>query len=365
MNLNNGFAPSPDLQLVGTTINQQSRNVVRSRKSWDELPLMNEAVAEVSDSVCSENRADEMVSLDSLMMAGDGNLVLDEHRIGVEQPAFRQLCQRIGIPGGSQYLAACPPGLRATNLNQWLPQARRDSKLRLRTVAGRRTMYAAVSPSYAEYDVPELLTEVSEMISGEARVEASYDGLKLRFRAILETDVPVSDVGDVFKAGIEIASADDGTGALRISSILWKAMCLNLMVFSEKRTATVKRVHRGNGIDMAAALYVGVREAKKAIGPFTEYWSKASHEVVVKSDSDREKLLELLFERKFLQTPGVRAKEAIMSIQMAWDREPGSMKTDLINAVTRAAHEGAWANVATAEALEAQAGRLLTARLPS
>jgi len=361
----NGFASSPALHLVGASISRRNQQLLRSRRNWDELPLLAEAIDGIAEHVRSEDRFDETVPLNALSMLEDGQIVLGGDSIAVEPPAFRQLCQRSGIPGGSTYLTACTPGLRATNLNHWLPRTDGDVKLRQRQPNGYASLFAAVSPSYVAYDAPALLTEAAEMITDAARVEASYDGLRLRFRAILEVDVPISEVGDVFKAGIEISSADDGTGALKIASVLWRALCLNLMVFSVKRTATVRRVHRGAEVDMAAAMFVGIREAKAAIGPFCNLWTRAKQEPVANNSNDRIPLLKRLFERKLLQTPGIRASEAINTILMAWDLEPELTQAGLVNAVSRAAHEFPWPSVATAEGLELQAGRLLTARLPS
>lgn len=360
-----GFAPSPPLHLVGAAVSRRDEHQLRSRRNWDELPLLAEAVEGIAEHVRSEHRFDETMPVNALSMREDGQIVFDGEPIAVELSAFRQLCQRAGIPGGSMYLSSCPPPLRATNLNHWLPRAEGDVKLRQRRPNSHTSLYAVVSPSYAAYDTPDLLLEAAGMIADTARIEASYDGLHLRFRAILEVDVPVSEVGDVFKAGIEIASADDGTGALKIASVLWRALCLNLMVFSLKRRATVRRVHRGVEVDMAAALFVGIREAKAAIGPFTDLWSRARQERVADSGNDRLPLLERLFEHKLLQTPGIRASEAVNAIRLAWDLEYDLTRAGLVNAVSRAAHEFPWPSVAVAEGLELQAGHLLTARLPS
>lgn len=116
---------------------------------------------------------------------------------------------------------------------------------------------------------------------------------------------------------------------------------------------------------MAAALFLGIREAKNSIKPVIDLWKEAMKEEVVKNDEEREQLLDSLFTRKLLQTPGVRTEESISSILTAWDLEPGSTRADLINAVSRVAHESVWPSLGVSEGLESQAGQLLQIKLRS
>jgi len=115
---------------------------------------------------------------------------------------------------------------------------------------------------------------------------------------------------------------------------------------------------------MAAALFLGIRDAKATIEPFQEMWSQANEDQVVPTADEREDLLVKLFGLKLLQTPGMRADRAITVIHEAWNLDMGLMRADLVNSVTRAAHEYPWPSVAVAESLEMQAGKLLSARLP-
>ncbi len=363
----NGFAPAPKLHPIGIQLEKRDTRVLRSRQQWDQLPVLDAAVSELIAHVQDENRHDETVPLNALTMDEQGYLVLDGDRIGAEKHGFRQLCQRARIPGGSAYLAACPPELRARNLNHWLDRTGSDDrvKLRLRRTSETYSLFASVSPSYAVYDVPEMLAEVLTMLPSDARVEASYDGLHLRFRAVFADEKPVNDMGEVFRFGVEITSADDGTGALWIAAVVWRVLCTNLMLFSVERQAKVKRIHKGRSSDMVAALFLGIRACKQIDEDFGQVWSQAKQEQLSPNKHDRRKLLETLFDHKVLQTPGIRATESIGAILTAWDREPGLTRADLVNAVTRSAHEFPWPNVAVAEGLEAQAGRLLTVQLQS
>ncbi len=370
----NGFAPAPAIHPIGIHLEPRGKRVLRSRQQWEELPVLEDAVGELIELVRDENRYDQTVPLNALTMDEQGYLVLDGEQIGVEQHGFRQLCQRAQIPGGSAYLMACPPELRARNIRHWLGRtqgqvnSRADRqlrvKLRMRRVHDRSSLFASVSPSYAVYDVPEMLAEVLTMLPPDARVEASYDGLHLRFRAVFADEMPVNGQGEVFRFGVEISSADDGTGALRIATVLWRVLCTNLMLFSVDRQAKVKRIHKGRSSDMIAALFLGIREVRASNGPFAELWTHARQDQVVEEPHQRTELLEKLFERKLLATPGIRATETVPTLLSAWDREPGLTRADLVNAITRSAHEYPWPSVAAAEGLEAQAGRLLAATLP-
>ena len=361
----NGFVLTPELHPVGTVVSESRGRLLRSRQQWEKLPKLEEAVGDLISHVHGEDRYDELVHFNELNMVDDGRLRLGDSIIGLEQNGFRQLCGRAQVPGGSAYLVACPPELRASNLNHWLSQADGQVKLRLRFLDEQPALFASVSPSYAVYDVPDLLAEALTMIPAESRVEASYDGLQLRFRAVFDSELRVDNVGDVFRTGVEIASADDGTGALHISTLLWRTLCTNLMLFGLERRSTVKRIHRGATMDMVAALFLGIREARNAAQSFSEMWVRANSDRVIKHHQDRQSMLERLFERKQLQTPGMRSAEAIRNILVAWNLEPGLTRSALVNAVTRSAHESPWPNIKVAERLEAQAGQLLTTQLPT
>ena len=372
-----GFILAPPLVPIGTQVEPRNGSVLRARKQWDDLPLLTDAVHELVTHVQDEQRTDEVIPLSDLSMDEHGHLVVHDQAVGLEPNGFRQLCTKARIPGGSAYLVACPPALRATNLNHWvgrtdrqMSEGRRASplkvKLRMRHLSDTPSVFACVSPSYAAYDVPELLAEALTMLPADARVEASYDGLAMRFRVVFDVEVATAKKqGDVFRAGVEIASADDGTRALHVSAVFWRVACTNLMLFSIDKGSTRKRIHKGSVAEMAAALFMGIREARTVIDPFQDAWNQARKHKVVPKDGNRIQLLEMLFDKKLLQTPGVRSSIAINLLLSAWDQEPGDTRADLVNAASRAAHEAPWPSLAVAEDLEAQAGRLLTARLGS
>ena len=371
-----GFTRAPPLVPVGSLVEPRNGSVLRSRSQWEDLPLVSEAVDSLVTHVQSEQRTDEVIRLSDLTMDEHGHVVLHDQPIGLEPNGFRQLCTKARIPGGSAYLMACPPALRATNLNHWVGRTNHQEnegkvasplkvKLRMRTLHEHPSVFACVSPSYAAYDLPELLAEALTMLPTDARVEASYDGLAMRFRVVFDVEVATAKKeGDVFRAGVEIASADDGTRALHVSAVFWRVACTNLMLFRIDKSSTRKRIHKGSVAEMAASLFMGIRQARSVIEPFQNAWAQARKQKVVSKGGSRVQLLETLFDHK-LQTPGVRAPIAINMLLAAWDEEPGDTRADLVNAVSRAAHTSPWPSVAVAESLEEQAGRLLAAKLPS
>jgi hypothetical protein len=68
------------------------------------------------------------------------------------------------------------------------------------------------------FDIDQIANEVMEAIGGDARCEVTYDGYKARFDVLFHTNVePTKAVaGEIFKVGIVITTADDGTGGIRI-----------------------------------------------------------------------------------------------------------------------------------------------------
>ena len=123
--------------------------------------------------------------------------------------------------------------------------------------------------------------------------------------------------------------------------------------------ATISQVHRGDPTVIIEALHTGVEEAREKVGNFLEAWGKAR---TLKLDPA--KTIQKWVEGKQLKVKGERDKERLTRIFLShWAKEPGDTLADVVNAVTRAAHEHTEWPMTVREILERQAAELVYAHV--
>jgi hypothetical protein len=83
----------------------------------------------------------------------------------------------------------------------------------------------------------------------DARAEVVYDGYRARLSVLFHSNiVPERCVaGEIFKAGVSIITADDGTGAIRIAAQVWRNLCRNLIILDRASQTSVTR-HVGQNL---------------------------------------------------------------------------------------------------------------------
>ena len=68
--------------------------------------------------------------------------------------------------------------------------------------------------------------------------------------------------GEIFKAGVSITTADDGTGAIRIAAQLWRNLCRNLIIVDRsEQTMAVRHV----GPNLGNVVTSGIERALKKV----------------------------------------------------------------------------------------------------
>lgn len=356
-----GFAIPPPLYAPGTRVVELGdRNFRLERQRVQDLPNFSEAATLVRDQIRAEDRRDVTVSLDGLTMTDRGTLLANGEEYWLETGSFHQLATLGGYAMGARYLAErCDPALRATNVNAQLQQAgNRGITLRTRLVGHRRSVFASVTPTYAAVDSDEVLETVGPTLS-DARVEMRYDGSGIRATALFMPDQVVDlAAGDVFKVGVRVETDDTGRGRIRITGVVWRNLCLNLIIIHEGEVETVSLVHRGDPARIRALVADGVGEARASVGNFLDAWGHARTVQV-----DVEETLRSWVESKKLHVPGTRTaaqRDALVDDLLAsWSSEPGDTLADAVNAVTRAAHENPLWGVDIREEIERQASRLV------
>jgi len=397
--LESGFAVAPPIYAIGSRVNELGVGGFQaSRQEWEDLPTAEEACEDLAERVRAEDRQDHLRDATGLTMLDDGRLKVNgngtyplTHR-GVDGLAF------FTTPGGGSYLKNCEPELRAYNFNQWFPRAVRVDKratnrllrewaennrqgprpgdvivpkeLTLRTrfnpAIGQREIFSVVGPRYGVFDIDQVAREVAAGVPDDARCDITYDGYKARINVLFHSDIaPEKAVaGEIFKAGLLISTADDGTGSIKISAQVWRNLCLNLIIIDFKRLLVGTRRHMGQSGDIARDVKEHMEVAMKKIGYFADKWSEANVENVLdRYDlTDMEALFKGLVKNRVVHVPGIRPDDMVERLVKSWEVEPGYTKSSVLNAITRAAHTETWRTWGTAEDLERKAGELLFAK---
>jgi hypothetical protein len=369
-----GFAIRPPLYTIGTPVNALGvENFARSRRAFEALPFATDACAELATRVEAERRSDFPVNATELHMLADGRLRSELGHLPISERALEGLC-RLVTPGGAGYLTACPPALRATNVNHWLERAsRRDRQgnvkpreliLRARQTERGAEVFSVVGPRYSPLDIDVIATQLHSLIPNDARAEVFYDGYRARISIVFHSNIAPERcvAGEIFQAGVSITTADDGTGSIRVAAQVYRNLCLNLIIIDRAEQGTVTR-HVGD--NLADAVKRGIERALKKVSYFGDKWSDANVENVLEryGVDDVATVFRALASTRAVHVSGVSTDEMVERLQRAWDFEPGYSKAAIVNAITRAAHTEEWRSWQTTEELERTAGELLYARV--
>jgi len=357
-----GFQLAPPLFAPGTRVLPLGdQNFRMERRRVGALPRFDEAADQVVASIRSEERQEIIMPLSELSMGERGELLIDDQPYGLEASAFHQVASLAGFGSGARYLARmCSSELRATNVNEQLGKVHHRKQVVLRARAdgsGRRVVFAAVTPTYSVCDTDEVLAAVVGDLA-EARTEMRYDGSGVRATALFMPDTVVDlAAGDVFKAGVRISTDDTGRGRIRITAVVFRNQCLNLIVIQEGSVETVSQVHRGSPERILQTVRTGVQEARSTIASFLEAWG---HARTVKVDPESQ--FNAWLTRGQVKLPIKEKRQDTLEVLMrALSKEPGDTLADAVNAVTRAAHEHRPWGQEVRETLERQASQLVYA----
>ncbi len=399
-----GLTPRPPLYEIGRLVNYMGvENFKRSQMDYENMATVDEACGHLRETVAAENRKDHKVLVPNLHMLDDGKL----HTKGngtypMSRRALQGLCGFV-TPGGAGYLSDCDPTLRAYNMNKWFAKGTRldrrattaqlkdwqievertkrfdtttpdrpddvivdrEVTLRTRGPKEKRELFAVVGPNYGEHDIDKIAAQIMEGVPSNARCNVVYDGYKSRIDVLFHSDLaPEKAVaGEIFKAGVCITTADDGSGSIKISAQMWRNLCLNLFIIDNAKELITSRRHFGQGI--AEAVTEGITKAQSKIAYFMKKWDAATVENVCEryNVDNADTILRALAFNKVVHVSGVKKTEMYQRLRRAWEKEPGYSRTAFVNAVTRAAHEEPWKRWTDEEDLERTGGRLLYAKV--
>ena len=394
-----GFTVAPPIYEIGSLVNQTGvENFRASREEFEAMPTAFEACSKLAAQVQAEQRRDIVIEVPNLRMLDDGRLTRGTGAgMPMSERAMTGLATHV-TPGGGGYLRECPTELRALNVNHWCENGYREDvratnrlmrewqeqgcfdaqpapvivpreitlRTRINGSDGRRENFAVVGPRYSAHDIDAIANQVmsSEAIPADARANVTYDGYRSRIDVLFHSNVQPERVvaGEIFKAGIMLKTADDGSGSIQIAAQLWRNLCLNLIIVDHARDMVMRRSHRGDGI--ADAVNIGIRDAMKKVEYFCQKWSEATLENVLEKYgcADIESVFRGLIFNKVVNIGGVAPQAMHARLMRAWEAEPGNDKTAIVNAITRSAHTETWKRWTIVEELETLGGAMLFAK---
>lgn len=292
--LEGGFAPKPPVYEAGTRVNETGvENARRMQLDHDAKPFARDLAADLAATVKAELRRDtEAVNVSDLRMTKDARLVLpDRMRLAMNKRAFNGLVSRLPMTGGGAYLAQCPEELRAINVNHWAvelgkreaadPQADpKQAVIRTRRVGDKRSAFAVVSPSYTPFDVDKIAEALHLALPGDAKGEVQYDGQKMRLEGLWRSNVAPEEfvAGEFFKAGVIVRADDTGAGSIRVQSVLWRNLCLNLIILDKAIGVDVRIRHTGSVQALAERFREAFGQALGSVDGFRRAWGYAMSE---------------------------------------------------------------------------------------
>lgn len=365
-------APAPavlpaDGFALPSTLAYYGRQLDKARAQFSGMPFAEGVCEGIAAQIRAERRKDKVVEARTLTMRDDGAIVGPEgNAIRLTAHSFRQLVSLVLPSGGASYLAACPPALRAVNVNHFFrtSEAGRKIKARIRVIDGVPEIFAFVGENYASLDGDRCMAQLAAAIPQGFRAEGTYDGTRWGITLIAQSDMaPV--LGEVFKASIRLWGADDGTGSIRGAGAAYRPKCLNLSIFTTDALASLRRRHTGTQRSITADVRLGIDRALRDVDTFRRQWTNAAainvvEQYEVRGSTGVRAIVGALVDAERVAAPGGR-ETVVDAVMRAWDKEPGYAVTDVVNAVTRAAHETTWSSPWATDDLQRQAGALLAA----
>jgi len=367
-----GFALPDPFFTVGTPLAASGKDKFRALAvDHAQKPLIEDAAREAASMIAAEKRTNFTVALRDLTITPDGQITRGKGAIPLEPLAWEALVGMAApvLPSAKALLRVVDPDLRA---ELWNRQARKldagkVAQIGVRSVGGHWQAFRAVSGTYpTSAQADRVLGGVAEALAGEGmRGSVFYDPASTRVRWEAAWMAPQSidpRVGDVFRVGAAGSTADAANGGFRVGMGVTRILCVNLTI-ADGYVAAYRRAHRGNLDGVVPEIAATIKAVPEAFAAFAADWQIARDTAIKhvalfgKTYADVPTALAALVESGEIDA-GIARDAQIEALLGGFKSEPGDTLADLLNAVTRAAHQTAWDDAARAS-LERRAGELL------
>jgi len=381
-----GFALPDPWFAAGTRMIQAGVDKYRATyEEWAERPLAEESMRAVAQRIREERRTDFTVRLGDLHMDADGCLGRKGRPASpIEWSAWKRIYSMLQgegvLPDGVRLLAALDPATRALVVNERLAALDPDKEvqigLRRNAATGGWSIFRAVSTRYpTDGQADVILDGMADRIDGlDWRGSVVYDtgSTSVRFDAAHMVSPEVLDpaVGDVFRGGVKGGTNDAGGGRFTIDPFVGRIICINCTI-ADAYAPGYSRIHRGSMEAALDAASTVVGKAASVLPIFAADWTVLRDTTVTAMPWERvvgrksaEEVEDVPTALRALVHAGRvdhgTARDALVEHLLAsYAAEPGNgTVADVLNAVTRAAHEGL-VDAIQRDVLERQAGKLV------
>lgn len=391
-----GFSLKPPIYQLGRLVNEAGvANFRKARMEFEAMPRLGDACEALCKVIKAEERADFQADVPSLWMDEAGMLNV----AGTKYPVTERAVEGLGhfvTPGGARYLTECPVELRAYNLNKWFQQGYRvDKRATVKhnddgteyedmekiyvpksvTVRTRKTnhateVYSVVGSRYGTFDANMVIARIYKALADknlDCRADFTYNGYKSRLDVVFHTPVKPENcvAGEIFRTGLCVRTADDGSGSINVSSEIYRNLCLNMIVIDQDKILVGSRRHAGKNTTIEGKIDEALASAQEIVGHFAKAWDAATAEnILEKYDlGDPREVFRRLVLNRVVTVTGVKTDEMVNRLMSAYEKEPGYSKSAYINAITRCSHESEWSSDETVDDLESVSSQLLFAKV--
>ena len=374
-----GINMGPTVVAAGTAVvDMGHQNFARSRRQWEKAGVTADNLEGIEAAVEAEQRIDVRgVTLAELRMAEDGRIfrASTPHKlVGIEEVGLRSLLGSTAFANvfgsASDHFLALPAKIRARHFNEavdvWSDKNGETDTITLRTRLGKkeegsdevgRAIYAAVGDTYTVFDTDRVANLISKglrqqkwSVADQPHGSAIYNPAKatLRAEALFHADKIVDlSAGDTFKGGILFRADDKGGGSIRGDIVIFRNQCVNLIIIAKGVGNLFRFVHHGDITEEAvsAAIADALPKVDAFINAFAEDWGLLRNTPIHTVDIYGEKYTTVPDAIRALCkagriSEGLARDATVQAILECWQLEAGQTAADLVNAVTRFAHQG-------------------------
>jgi hypothetical protein len=272
----------------------------------------------------SENYFDETIPVTDMLFHSLTRMRISGKEVEVLPSAQRLFANRLRIP--HSYLVRCPQELQATNLNAWIrEEAERRESLFCRFDGSK--IRAVFTDRYTAIDHTQILSRMVEYgFSSETEVHYSLDQELLVLKVPDFTRAFGFGDKDRIVPGISVANSEVGILAFSIEAYFYRLICSNGLISTVSVASRFKHVSRRALDEFPDILRRVVYESEH---------SQRRFEISTQTRLDNPLSTIGSFNRQFTLT-----KKEAEAVTHAWEIEQGMTMFHVINAYTRAAHDG-------------------------
>jgi hypothetical protein len=267
---------------------------------------------------------DETIPVTDMMFHSIDRMRISGKGVEVLPSAQRLFANRLRVP--HSYLVRCPAELQAENLNHWIREEREKRETLFCRFDGSK-LRAVFTDKYCAINHTEILSRMVEYgFSSETEVHYSLD------RDLLVLKVPdftrAFGFGDKDKIvpGISVANSEVGILAFSIEAYFYRLICSNGLISTVSVASRFKHVSRRALDEFPDILRRVVYESEH---------SQRRFEISTQTRLDNPLMTIGSFAKQFQLT-----KKETEAVTHAWETEQGMTMFHVINAYTRAAHDG-------------------------